>query len=88
MEELFKEIDYLFSKINWKDSAMDAKAIEVMNTLKSKIEQQRNEALVQCHLQIQIIENSEAYENGILVSDLFENVVLNPLYVAGKVKSS
>lgn len=32
-----EKIDYLFSKINWGASNMDAKAVEIMNTLKSDI---------------------------------------------------
>lgn len=39
-----QKIDYLFSKINWGDSAMDAKAIQIMNTLKSDIRTELNEA--------------------------------------------
>lgn len=35
--ELLDEVGYLFSKINWGASALDAKAIEIMNELKSKI---------------------------------------------------
>lgn len=31
------DIDYLFKKINWGDSFLDARAVEIMNHLKSKI---------------------------------------------------
>ncbi len=34
-----EKIDYLFSKINWKDSNLDSKAIEIMNNLKSDIKE-------------------------------------------------
>lgn len=34
-----EKIDYLFSKINWKDSALDGTAISIMNTLKNDIQQ-------------------------------------------------
>ena len=30
-QKLRKDIDYLFSKIDWRDSFMDAKAITIMN---------------------------------------------------------
>jgi len=33
-----EKIDYLFSKINWKDSNLDNKAIQIMNTLKDDIQ--------------------------------------------------
>lgn len=36
-EEIEEKIDYLFSKINWVHSPLDAKAIEIMNNLKSDI---------------------------------------------------
>ncbi|TXI81067.1 MAG: hypothetical protein E6Q39_01790 [Crocinitomicaceae bacterium] len=32
-----EKIDYLFSKINWGASCLDAKAIEIMNNLKTDI---------------------------------------------------
>jgi gamma-glutamyl:cysteine ligase YbdK (ATP-grasp superfamily) len=38
-----QKIDYLFSKINWKDSAMDAQAIKIMNELKSDISEEIGE---------------------------------------------
>jgi hypothetical protein len=38
MSNLNDDIDYLFSKINWGASFLDAKAIEIMNTLKARIE--------------------------------------------------
>ena len=38
MMSINKKIDYLFSKINWKDSNLDSKAIQIMNSLKSDIE--------------------------------------------------
>ena len=37
MDEINKNIDYLFSKINWADSALDAKSISIMNNLKNDI---------------------------------------------------
>ena len=37
-----EKIDYLFSKINWKDSNLDAKAIQIMNNLKSDIENHKS----------------------------------------------
>ena len=37
IKEIEKDIDYLFKKINWGASFLDAKAIEIMNTLKQKI---------------------------------------------------
>ena len=40
MQEINKKIDYLFSKINWKDSFLDAKAIDIMNNLKTDIERE------------------------------------------------
>lgn len=40
-----KKIDYLFSKINWKDSPLDGKAIEIMNSLKQDVQVEINEPL-------------------------------------------
>lgn len=37
LNNINQKLDYLFSKINWKDSHLDAKAIEIMNNLKSEI---------------------------------------------------
>lgn len=36
-----EKIDYLFSKINWADSPLDATAVEIMNSLKSEILEER-----------------------------------------------
>lgn len=38
-KQIKENIDYLFSKINWGDSALDAKAITIMNTLKKDIDE-------------------------------------------------
>ena len=43
MSNINEDIDYLFSKINWGSSFLDAKAIDIMNTLKSKIEEDKAE---------------------------------------------
>ena len=32
-EEIIRDIQYLFSRINWKESYLDAKAIGIMNTV-------------------------------------------------------
>ena len=37
-EEIKKDIDYLFSKINWGESFLDAKAIAIMNEFVIDIE--------------------------------------------------
>jgi hypothetical protein len=36
-DEICKDIDYLFSKINWGTSFLDAEAIQIMNSLKTDI---------------------------------------------------
>ena len=41
MSNINEDIDYLFSKINWGSSFLDAKAIDIMNTLKSRIEEDK-----------------------------------------------
>lgn len=38
-----QKIDYLFSKINWNDSPLDAQAIQIMNELKSDISEEIGE---------------------------------------------
>ena len=38
IKEIQSDIDYLFSKINWKDSFLDAKAIRIMNGLSKRID--------------------------------------------------
>lgn len=43
MSNINEDIDYLFSKINWGSSFLDAKAIDIMNTLKAKIEEDKAE---------------------------------------------
>lgn len=48
-EELKDKIDYLFSRVNWKDSSLDAKAIDIVNSLKKDIEENvKNEAVAIC----------------------------------------
>lgn len=44
MSNINEDIDYLFSKINWGSSFLDAKAINIMNTLKAKIEEDKAES--------------------------------------------
>lgn len=44
MSNINEDIDYLFSKINWGSSFLDAKAIDIMNTLKAKIEEDKAES--------------------------------------------
>lgn len=44
MSNISEDIDYLFSKINWGSSFLDAKAIDIMNTLKAKIEEDKAES--------------------------------------------
>lgn len=34
-----EKIEYLFSKINWADSPLDAQAVEIMNGLKGEIQE-------------------------------------------------
>jgi succinyl-CoA synthetase alpha subunit len=56
------KIDYLFSKINWADSALDATAVEIMTNLKEDIKQESEKnALAYAELRGQ-------------VDDLFERV--------------
>ena len=38
-KEIIEDIRYLFSKINWGQSFLDAKAIDIMNTLTRDIEE-------------------------------------------------
>ena len=40
MKTINEKIDYLFSKINWGSSNLDAKAIEIMNNLKADIQKE------------------------------------------------
>lgn len=73
-----EKIDYLFKKINWGASAMDDEAITIMNSLKKDILEDQKQIIQQAHAQIIIYESSEAYENGVPISDLFENGILHP----------
>lgn len=47
-----EKIDYLFGKINWGASALDAQAIEIMNTLKAEV----------LDIQAQAEKNAQAYQ--------------------------
>ena len=38
IDKIKKDIEYLFSKINWDTSFLDAKAIEIMNNLNRKLD--------------------------------------------------
>jgi len=38
IQELKDDFDYLCVKINWKDSFLDAKAIQIMNGFKSRLD--------------------------------------------------
>lgn len=78
-----QKIDYLFSKINWKDSTLDAKAISIMNNLSSDIKMNltiAKKAQAKLHYSVIVkLEESDAYENNVPLSDLFENEILNPI---------
>lgn len=45
-KEINERIDYLFDQINWGASILDDKAIQIMNTLKSDIENIEDEPMM------------------------------------------
>jgi hypothetical protein len=42
-EEIIEDLNYLFSKINWGTSFLDAKAITIMNEISKDIKELKNE---------------------------------------------
>lgn len=53
-ETISEKIDHLFSKINWGASALDARAINAMNTLKKDVEDLEQELSESINEQIRL----------------------------------
>jgi len=65
MTNIREDIDYLFSKINWGSSFLDAKAVEIMNTLKTRIEEDKAKLQAVVDEVIKVWEeDGEVDENG------------------------
>lgn len=45
-KSIYEKIDYLFDRINWKKSFLDAEAAQIMNDLKNDIQKNHDQALV------------------------------------------
>lgn len=72
--QLTKKIEYLFSKINWSDSSLDAQAIEIMNSLKQDVSNLEDdykdyrERVYECRNYLMGVESGEISPNVALES--------------------